>query len=164
MPTLNRFSVQWQQGQQVPQPWPQALAVAGPVLNVLIEIPDVLAQSFNNNKQSIPTPVSGIALIDTGASITSFDESAVRSLGLNPNGTALVGTAGGQRTQSTFAARFSFPGTAISSFEHPRVLECDLSGQTVMRSQPVIALIGRDFLANCVLVYNGSAGFWSLSL
>jgi hypothetical protein len=108
--------------------------------------------------------VEGIALIDTGASITSFDKSVAGQLGLNPNGVAMVGTAGGPQQQSTYLAAFTFPGTGLRGFEHPRVLGCDLTGQTVMNQQPVIALIGRDVLGQFVFVYNGSAGMWSLSM
>jgi hypothetical protein len=75
----------------------------------------------------------------------------------------LLGTAGGPRQQSTHAARFSFPGTPLPGFELARVIGSDLTGQTVLNQQPVIGLIGRDILANAILIYNGSAGMFSLS-
>jgi Aspartyl protease len=103
-----------------------------------------------------------VALIDTGASITSIDQSVFASLGVNPVGTAQVGTAGGQQQQSTFPAKFSFPGTGLPTIESPAALGCNLSGQVVGGNR-VIALIGRDLLANCVLVYNGAVGMFSLS-
>jgi hypothetical protein len=138
------------------------LAVTGPVLEVQIEIPSALAQSLQAANSPIPSPVTGIALIDTGASITSIDASVATRLGLNPNGVATVGTAGGARQQPTYQARLSFPGTPLPGFEHPRVLGCDLTGQMV-NQQPIIALIGRDYLLHCVFVYSGGAGSWSLS-
>jgi hypothetical protein len=141
-----------------------AFAVAGPIIRVQIEVASVLAQALQAANQPIPTPVLGIALIDTGASITSFDASIVSKLGINPNGVALVGTAGGSQQQSTYQAKFTFPGTPIPGFEHPRVLGCNLAGQTVLNRQPIIALIGRDILSKCVLVYNGPAGMYSLSM
>jgi hypothetical protein len=162
MPTLNTFSIQQAAGKRS-QPSPPTLASTGPILNVLIEIPGALAQSFNTKNTPVPPPVTGIALVDTAASITSFDESVAQRLGLSPVGTAPVGTAGGKGTRSIYQARFTFPGTPLPGFEHPNVLGCDLSGQTVLDQQPIIALIGRDILANAVLVYNGLAGFWSLS-
>jgi len=164
MPTFNRFFLQPPPpGQTGGVPNPQAMAVAGPVLEVQIEIPSVLAQSLQATNSPIPPPVVGIALVDTGASITSVDVSIATRLGLNPNGVAMVGTAGGPRQQSTYQARLSFPGTPLPGFEHPKVLGCDLTGQMVMNQQPIIALIGRDFLLHCVFVYSGGAGAWSLS-
>jgi hypothetical protein len=107
--------------------------------------------------------VDGIALIDTGATITSIHAPILIGLGINTVGVANVGTAGGPKQQLTYAARFSFPGTPLPGFELGQVLGCDLTGQTVLNQQPLIGLIGRDVLAGAVLVYNGSAGMLSLS-
>jgi aspartyl protease len=164
MPTYNRFCLQPSPpGQPTGVPHPQGMAVTGPVLEVQIEIPSVLAQSLQAANSPIPNSVTGIALIDTGASITSIDVSIATRLGLNPNGIAMVGTAGGAQQQPTYQARLSFPGTALPGFEHPKVLGCNLTGQMVMNQQPIIALIGRDYLLHCVFVYSGGAGAWSLS-
>lgn len=164
MPTFNSFSFQQVPGQTGIQPSAQALVGSGPIIRVQIEIAKALAESLQVANKPIPTPVMGVALIDTGASITSFDESVVTKLGINPNGVVMVGTAGGPQQQFTYQVRFSFPGTAFPGFEHPRVLGCNLTGQTVLNQQPVIALIGRDVLARFVFVYNGTVGMWSLSI
>jgi hypothetical protein len=46
------------------------------------------------------------------------------------------------------------------------MLGCDLAGQAVLGipNVRIIALIGRDILKLFVLVYNGSAGAWALSI
>jgi hypothetical protein len=163
MPTFNSFALQQVPGQR-PQPSPQAVAITGPIIPVQIEIAKALAQSLQAANQPIPSPVVGIALIDTGASITSFDMSVAVQLGINPNGVAQVGTAGGPQQLSTYQARFTFPGTPIPGFEHARVLGCNLAGQTVLNQQPVLALIGRDVLRLFVFVYNGTVGMWSVSM
>src|SRR5450759_4173480 len=150
MPVYNSFSFQQAAPGRPVQPSPAGLAVSGPIIRVQIEIATVLAQSFQAATQPIPTPVVGIALIDTGASITSIDVTVVTQLALNPNGIAMVGTAGGPQQQSTYQAKFSFPGTPVPGFEHARVLGCNLTGQTVLNQQPIIALIGRDILSRCV--------------
>jgi hypothetical protein len=164
MPVYNHYMFHGTPGQAAVTPSPQALAASGPIIRVQIEVASALAQSLQATNQPIPTPVLGVALIDTGASITSFDASVVTQLAINPNGLAMVGTAGGPQQQLTYQARFSFPGTPLPGFEHPRVLGCNLTGQTVLNQQPMIALIGRDILARAVLVYNGSAGMFSLSM
>lgn len=135
----------------------------GPIIQIQIEIPSALAESLRLANQPIPNPVDGIALIDTGATITSIHAALLIGLGINPVGVANVGTAGGPQQQSTYPARFSFPGTPLPGFELAQVIGCDLTGQTVLNQRPLIGLIGRDVLARAVLVYNGSAGMFSLS-
>jgi hypothetical protein len=162
MPTLNSFSFQQAPGQP-PQPGPQGLAVNGPIIQVQIEVPSALAARLQATGQPIPAPVDGIALIDTGATITSIDAASLTRLGINPVGIANVGTAGGPQRLSTYPVRFTFPGTPLPGFEIPSVIGVDLTGQTVLNQRPLIALIGRDILSMGVFVYNGSAGMFSLS-
>lgn len=149
----------------MPQPFPDALAGTGPVLQVRIEVPLVLAQSLQKANAPIPPPVEGFALVDTGASISSIDAPVFGQLNINQNGRALVGTAGGQHQQFTYPARLSFPGTGLPSMDHPKMLGCNLSGHVLFGNQSmrIIALIGRDILRSFVFVYNGTAGTWSLS-
>ena len=104
-----------------------------------------------------------MALIDTGATITSIHADILTGLGIQPIGIANVGTAGGPQQQSTYPARFTFPGTNLPGFELSQVIGCNLTGQMAPGQRPIIGLIGRDVLANAVLVYNGSAGMFSLS-
>src|SRR5258708_7258971 len=101
--------------------------------------------------------------LDTGATITSVDLARIIQLGINPVGVRNVGTAAGPQQQSTYPARFTFPGTPLPGFDLAQVLGCDLTGQTVLNQRPLIALIGRDILSMAVMVYNGSAGMFSLS-
>jgi len=145
------------------QPSPQALAQTGPVIQVRIELPAALSESLRLAGQLIPNPVDGIALIDTGATITSIHAPILVTLGINPVGVATVGTAGGPQQQSTYPVRLSFPGTPLPGFELPQAIGCDLTGQVVLGQRPLVGLIGRDVLSQAVLVYNGSAGMFSLS-
>jgi len=163
MPTLNNFSFQGVPGGPL-QPSPQTLMINGPIIQIQIEIPGALAASLQSSSQPIPNPVDGIALIDTGATITSVDVALLTRLGINPVGIRNVGTAGGPQRQSTYPARFTFPGTTLPGFELGEVLGCDLTGQTVLNQRPIVALIGRDVLSQAVFVYNGSAGMFSLSI
>ncbi len=142
---------------------PQALAAMGPAIQIQIEVPTALAESLRLANQPIPNPVDGVALIDTGASITSIHAPILIGLGINPVGVINVGTAGGPQQQSIYAARFSFPGTPLPGFELAQIIGCDLTGQTVLNQRPLIGLIGRDVLESAILVYNGSAGMFSLS-
>lgn len=170
MPTYNGISIQLpgppRPGQPPPQLFPDGLAASGPIIQVQIQAPQVLAQALQKVAAPLPLPVQGFALIDTGASISSADTSVFTQLGISQNGVALVGTAGGRQQQYTYAARLSFPGTGIPAFDHPKMLGCDLGGQAVLGipNVKIIALIGRDILKLFVFVYNGTAGVWSISI
>ena len=168
MPTYNAFNFEIrgkpQPAQQIPQPSPNLLAANGPVIQIQIETPPVLAESLQKASTPIPNPIEGFVLIDTGASITAIDVSIFTQLGINPNGIAMVGTAGGPQQQSTYPVRLTFPGTGIPGVNHAKALGCNLAGQLVLGTRPLIALIGRDILQRFILIYNGSAGMFSLSI
>jgi hypothetical protein len=109
MPVHNHFF--WPQVPgQPPQPGPQILRVVGPVLQVEVCVPSDLETLLAANNQPIPQPVTGWALIDTGASRTAVAQSCIASLGVQPIGAAKTGTAGGIREVSIYPARFRFPG------------------------------------------------------
>ena len=78
-------------------------------------------------------------------------------------GVVTVGTAGGPSQQSSYPAKISFPGTPLPGCDLPRAVGVNLAGQ-IAAGVPLLALIGRDFLASAVLVYNGPSGMFSLSL
>lgn len=144
--------------------FPDGLRVAGPVLAVQIEIPSVLAAQLQQAGQVPPSPVTGIALIDTGASVSAVDEAALRQLTVQPTGIVTVGTAGGQQQQAVYPARFVFPGSGLPSFELSEVLGADLTGQTIPGPTPgsLVALFGRDILSRFVFIYNGLTGTFTL--
>jgi hypothetical protein len=142
-----------------------ALQTNGPILNVLVHIPTALAQLLSQGTP-IPSPQSGIALIDTGASHTCVDESSLVKLGVNPIGVATTRTAAGPANQSRYPVRLEFPGEGLD-LEFSSVTGVDLSGQAIdigAQSHPIVVLVGRDVLSQCVLVYNGPGGFYSLSI
>jgi hypothetical protein len=60
-----------------------------------------------------PQPVSGLALIDSGASMTTVEESALRALGVQAVGITQVRTPSGQATQLLYPADIVFSGTAL---------------------------------------------------
>jgi hypothetical protein len=101
--------------------------------------------------------------VDTGATMTCVDERTLTALGLQPVQTVTSGTAAGPKQQSVYFARVSFPilGWTIDL----PVAGVDLSGQEVMLvpPQPVMALLGRNLLSQCMLVWNGPGGFWSIA-
>ena len=144
---------------------PAFLQECGPVLNVLIHIPAALAKMIAAAGGTIPAPEAGLALLDTGASATCVHEPVLQRLGLNPIGTVMSGTAAGQVPHNIYPARIEFPGEAIDR-DFNAVAGVDLSGQAVSLTtglHSIIALIGRDVMADWILTYNGVGGFISIS-
>ena len=133
-----------------------ALREVGPIVYVTLYPFEDQIKSLAK-KGDIPTPVAGTALIDTGASVTCIDQSAARKAGL-----AIVDSGGISSVTHTnevvpiFAGRLNIHGLSpVNTFRAYGVN---------LESQNLIALIGRDLLASCVLVYNGTDDSFSLSL
>lgn len=161
MPTHNRFfrDAAGQLGLS-----PGLLATVGAVLPIEIHVPPIIAQTLTDRGDPVPAPIAGMALIDTGATFTCVHEPVLQQLGLNPIGVTTSGTAAGPVQQSQYPARLVSPDQAWT-FDVASVIGVDLSGQQVPLDPPqdLIALIGRNLLQYCVLVWNGPGGFWTLS-
>lgn len=139
------------------RPAPGGLAISGPIINVELSVPDDLAQYLTENNLPVPSPITGTGIIDTGASITAVDVSIIQQLNIQPVGVSNVFTPQGSTQQELFPVRLLFVGTPII-FNFSSVLGSDL------RKQGIFALIGRDVLSRCILVYNGPAGHFSFSM
>jgi len=159
MPIHNHFFRRPNQGQE---PAPEGLLGAGPLLQVQVEVPQAPAAYLSGQGQPIPGPQSGWALIDTGATRTCVDKDVLTKLGVKPTGTVKTGTAAGQVEQLLYPAKLNFP-VAGFQIEFGSVIAVDLRGQTIAGAN-VVVLVGRDVLARCLLVYNGSAGMFSLAM
>lgn len=59
-----------------------ALVQRGPILQVTIGVARAIAEKLTADGKPVPAPISGTALIDTGATKTSIDESVVSALSL----------------------------------------------------------------------------------
>jgi hypothetical protein len=135
----------------------------GPLISVEIALPQALAQHLAATNQPVPAPIAGMALIDTGASITSVDNSVFQSLGVQPVGTAMVGAASGPSQQYIYPASISFPATMLVGLAFNQVLSCNLAGQPTGMPSPLIALVGRDLLRHFVFIFNGPMGLITIT-
>lgn len=68
------------------------LASNGPILDVSVSIPQALANLYARHQQPIPSPVTGIAMIDTGATRSCVHGPIMSQLGVNPIGVVTSGT------------------------------------------------------------------------
>lgn len=132
----------------------------GPVLRVEIGIPSLLAQFLTKRKLRVPQPVKGFALFDTGASNSCVDTDVIDQLGVNPVGVARTITAAGPSQQSLFPARLYFPRLGFS-VEFTSVMGANLKQFRIMKGN-LVALVGRDILSRCVLIYNGAHASYTL--
>lgn len=129
----------------------------GPRVQVTISVARAIAEELAKQGQTIPAAVTGEALIDTGASSTCIDDAAARSMGLPVIDTtklASVSHAGVEANR--YPVRIEFLGGGVT-MESPRAVGANLA------VQGLLALIGRDILQHCVLIYNGVAGSLTLA-
>ena len=142
---------------QVPIPAnPGLLQAAGPMVGVQIEIPQALSQQLAGAGKPVPQPVTGMALIDTGATMSAVDASVVAALGVNPVGVVPVGTAGGPAAQPVYPIRLQLQGVGL-------VLDFSRVTGAPLKSMNLVALLGRDVLARMVLIYDGPSSEYTLT-
>jgi predicted aspartyl protease len=147
---------------QAGQPGPGGLLRTGPVLPLEIAIPSALSRFLSVQNQQIPAPISGFGLIDTGATRSCVDSQVISNLGVNPIGIVNLGTARGRSQHHLYPAKFNFPAINFE-VEFGSVVGVDLRGQGAGNTR-IIALIGRDVLSRCILIYHGTKGSFSLAL
>jgi predicted aspartyl protease len=155
-----QFSAQGktQQGQIVQIPHRVALQKEGPCVQVTIGLAQSIASQLLQQGQSLPKPISGVALIDTGASSTCIDEAAAQQLSLPVVNVVNVASASHASTpQNVYPIQIEVVGLPIS-IEAPNAIGAALA------PQGLLALIGRDVLQHCTLFYNGITGEITLSI
>lgn len=108
--------------------------------------------------ETVPQPFSGFALIDTGAAVTCVDRTAADRAGLAMVDSGfLTSVTHEAEAVPIYAGKLDIAGLPNNIVAH-RAYGANLT------SQGLVALIGRDFLKSCILVYNGPDGSFSLSL
>jgi predicted aspartyl protease len=130
----------------------------GPMLNAFVAVSDARAAAMKAANIAIPSPIQIRALVDTGASCTCVDPSVMTSLGLTPTGTVPVSTpttGGTPELKYQYDVALAIPGATQADI--PLVLATIAVVEAeLLAGQGFHALIGRDILSQCVLVYNGS--------
>lgn len=95
---------------QAPSPFPAGLRMSGPVIPVQIEIPSALADRLQQSGQAIPAPVSGLALVDTGASVSAVDAGASNSSVCSQLDWSLWGPPAGRKSRCSTRGDSASPG------------------------------------------------------
>lgn len=138
------------------------VGAAGPIIDAFVGVSKARSEALKAAGQTIPNGVQIRGLLDTGASATAIDPSVLSSLGLTPTGSTLVNTPTTGATPQPvdlYDVSFIIPapsGAPLFSQTLPVI------ASELFAAQGIHALIGRDILSQCVLIYNGS-GFFTLS-
>ena len=120
--------------------------------------------------QPTPPPVSGRALIDTGASCSCVDPAVTDALGLELRGWQDLVTPSTGRAKTHSAPEYDVsiiipPGNPGD--ERLIIASLPVVHSELLVRQGIHALIGRDVLVRCILSYNGSGvggtGYFSLA-
>jgi hypothetical protein len=99
------------------------------------------------------------ALVDTGASVTCVVTGNLDSLALNPVGVARIHTPTGVSLYGQYDVSITFDHpTSSVTLDPVTVVEC-----LPLASPDIQVLLGRDVLAHCLFVYDGTAGRFSLA-
>jgi hypothetical protein len=105
--------------------------------------------------------VEGLALIDTGAVQSGIDESVALGLGLNPVGVSELLTPTGERTKvGVFWGELSFVDGAVAPLRQ-QFLGMKLGYSA--GEHKIVAILGRDFLREGRLTYDGRSGRYVVS-
>lgn len=127
-----------------------AIAKAGAMIPVTLRIPRSMVAAGHPDRPEI----NGLALIDTGSTTSAVSYQAVsQHLGLQSNGAVNGGGSTGLAEHQTFPVEIVFDvGLPILSIKHAPAFQL----------QNCIALLGRDFLQDKVLIFNGRDGMFTL--
>ena len=145
-------------GKKIQLPARLALLQTGPCVQVIIGLAQSLAEQLVQQGHAVPQPVSGMALVDTGASTTCIDEALAQRLGLPAIDVVQMTSASHAGTEANvYPIQMEIVGSPIR-VNVPRAIGANLA------PQGIVALIGRDYLQHCTLFYNGFTGEITLSI
>ncbi len=137
---------------------------AGPIVNAQVNVSEGRRTALEAQGTPVPPPRVVRALIDTGASFSSVEPMVLTALGLTATGTIdFVTPSTGQNVVTTDTydvdiVIYKGPNDPPLSMPNLRVAACEL-----YLKQGIHALIGRDILSKCILLYNGEVNQFTLA-
>jgi hypothetical protein len=146
MPVFNFFHWTQEKGEHLEE--------SGPIIPVTISVPAAMQDFLVKNGKDIPPPVTGMALIDTGAFATAVDCEVFSLLGVTPIDKITTSTPHGAGKSDVYPASITFPMLGLEDLQMERVIGCQLQWPGEKDSD-VLMLLGRDMLKHFLMVYNG---------
>ena len=131
------------------------LRVSGP--SVSVQIGFDLSYRYDSEGRPGIGHEEYFALVDTGASNNCIDATLAQALNLPVVGQEELAAASGLALADVYLAQLYIPEMEFT------VYGTFLSAQLLKARQPHLALLGRDFLANFTLTYEGRTGIAILS-
>ena len=136
----------------------------GPILNVLLTVSEAREAALVKLGQGVPEGVVAKGLVDTGASCTCVDPSVIQSLEISPSGEARMFTPstvdGAVPTYQYDLGLYIYAQTVENPY---KVRNLPVVEAPLLQQQGFHALIGRDVLSKCILVYNGTTSTYMLA-
>jgi hypothetical protein len=125
---------------------------------VTVTLADQVASELVKRQEFVPAPASGLALIDTGAISTCIDEETARQMRLPIVNVVNMASASHASTKANqYPVKLEVVGLPMS-------FNSAIATGAPLRIHGLIALIGRDMLQHCTLIYNGTIGQISLCI
>ena len=136
------------------------LVKEGPKVPIQLQVPSALEQHLQNESSPVPAPVRGMALIDTGATMSMVDGGAITNLGVSPVGSVTLGTASGSTQCPVYPVRL-----AIVMPDQTLFFSGEFSSITSgpLQQMGLLALLGRDVLQHSQFVYDGPSNRFSVA-
>lgn len=142
---------------------PPGFAGGGPLLEIFVAVTAAREKALTDNSLPVPAPVLVRMLIDTGASHTMIEESALKPLALTATGCVgchTPSTAGKPKIADLYDVKITIPAIKGAKVFPAMPIA---AGDGGLIPQGIHGLLGRDILKECVLVYNGEIGLYTLS-
>lgn len=132
----------------------ERLAANGALIAVTISLAQADRDARARAGRVLPPPVTATAMIDTGANLTEVRTGLLDGLEMTPVGAARVFTPTDSNVECpVYAIQLTLPHGVVDT----TVIE------TGMRGQQIDMLIGRDVLQECLFIYDGTSGRFTLS-
>ncbi len=140
----------------------RSLVANGAVVELLIGVNESRREVLRRNGFPVPERIRVAAQVDTGTRFSAVDRQVLSRLDIQPVDTILV------RTTSTTEAPVPFRRYAVSVALETDQVELFLTSVEVLEcffapDEGIQALLGRDVLENCLLVYDGKNKSFSLA-
>ncbi len=129
----------------------------GPILQVTLGFPESIAGVLIEQGKPVPSPVSGYALVDTGASDTCIDSDIAETFNLPViDQVKMASDSHNAIDKNVYPALIEF-------VSYPIKINVERAVGANLMSQDLLVLLGRDLLQSFTLFYNGPAGELTLS-
>jgi predicted aspartyl protease len=132
-----------------------------PIIELYVTVSAYRQTALIAANQPVPPWQTARAVIDTGASGTCIDPGILKPLNLTPTGTIAIQTP--STSGSTHQCLQYDVMLGIYHSTSSKILGTVPVIATDLASQGIQALIGRDVLSSCLLIYDGIAETFSLA-